>query len=277
MMEPEKTKNTKQSREENLEIIWYLLEKGESPVTVKKIEKRRGVKVNPRELRDLEEEGLILIKTKGTDTSQEKESESGSISEGAWEIEFTETGQERARLLIRSHRLAERLINDVLGGDYETGACEFEHIIDIGLVNSICTMLGHPRECPHGLPIPEGECCRQSADTVRRAVVPLTSLEIGQSAKIAYVYSKSDQQLHIIEGMQIKPGVLIRVHQKYPTFVVEVEDMSVAMDEEIASNIQVWKESLETAPSFQRRRGRHTPRGTGKGKRKKRGPFRFRS
>jgi len=274
-MDSEKAKNTKQSREEYMEVIWYLLEKGDLPVTLKKIEKRRGSPVNYDDLMALEEDGLIAIKTGGKDESGEEGSDTDSTPEETWELAFTEKGKERARLLIRSHRLAERLIHDVLGGDYETGACEFEHIIDIGLVNSICTMLGHPRECPHGLPIPEGECCRQSADAVRRAVVPLTSLEIGQSAKIAYVYSKSDQQLHIIEGMQIKPGVIIRLHQKFPTFVVEVEDMNVAMDDEIASNIQVWKESLETTPSFQSRRDERQTRGGGRGKRKKRGFFKF--
>ena len=33
-------------------------------------------------------------------------------------------------------------------GDIETGACEFEHILALELVASICTLLGHPKECP---------------------------------------------------------------------------------------------------------------------------------
>ena len=73
--------------------------------------------------------------------------------------------------LIRAHRLAEKLIHDVLGGKFEDEACEFEHIASPKLVDSICTMLGHPKECPHGLPIPEGDCCKRSKDFVNFADV----------------------------------------------------------------------------------------------------------
>ena len=102
------------------------------------------------------------------------------------------------------------------------------------------------------MPIPEGECCRRSLDTIKRHVVPLTDIEIGQAARVAYVYSKSDQQLHVVEGMQIKPGVLIKLHQKYPTFVIEAEDAHVALDAEVAANIQVWADTCEFAPPRRR-------------------------
>jgi len=73
-------------------------------------------------------------------------------------LSFTEKGKARARHIIRAHRLAERLMYDAMGMsmEFETGACEFEHTISDVLVNSICTMLGHPMQCPHGLPIPPG-------------------------------------------------------------------------------------------------------------------------
>jgi len=34
-----------------------------------------------------------------------------------------------------------------------------EHIIDPEVTASICSFLGHPRKCPHGKPIPSGNCC----------------------------------------------------------------------------------------------------------------------
>jgi DtxR family Mn-dependent transcriptional regulator len=70
----------------------------------------------------------------------------------------------------------------------------------------------------------------------------LSELKIGQSARIAYVNCKSDQQLHKINGLHLRPGKTATLHQKYPTFVVECEGSNIAMDEQIASSICVWKE-----------------------------------
>jgi Mn-dependent DtxR family transcriptional regulator len=83
------------------------------------------------------------------------------------EVAFTPRGEERARSVIRRHRLAERLFMDVLAlrdeSSIEKNACTFEHILSPEVTDRICTFLGHPRTCPHGSPIPEGECCRTSA------------------------------------------------------------------------------------------------------------------
>jgi putative ABC transport system ATP-binding protein len=82
------------------------------------------------------------------------------------EVAFTPRGEERARSVIRRHRLAERLFMDVLAlrdeSSIEKNACTFEHILSPEVTDRICTFLGHPRTCPHGSPIPEGECCRTS-------------------------------------------------------------------------------------------------------------------
>src|SRR5438477_12227297 len=76
---------------------------------------------------------------------------------------FTPAGEERARTVIRRHRLAERLFMDVLSirdeVEVESSACKFEHILSPDVTDRICTLLGHPVECPHGSPIPPGECC----------------------------------------------------------------------------------------------------------------------
>ena len=82
------------------------------------------------------------------------------LTDGGKKIRLTEKGEIYAQQLIRAHRLAERLLYDVVGGDFESGACEFEHTVTPELVDSICTLLGHPKLCPHGMPIPEGQCCK---------------------------------------------------------------------------------------------------------------------
>ena len=164
------------------------------------------------------------------------------LTEEENKIALTKKGENYARQLIRAHRLAERLLYDVLGGDYESGACEFEHTVTAELVDSICILLGHPRACPHGMPIPEGECCKRSSRTAQSSVIPLVELEVGQSARVAYINCKSDQQLHKIDSLCIRPGAVVTLHQRYPAYVIECEGSNIAMDEEIVSNICVWRQ-----------------------------------
>src|SRR5437868_6941345 len=78
------------------------------------------------------------------------------------EAQLTPVGSQRARDVVRRHRSAERLFKDTFSVDEteaHTQACRFEHIISPELDQRICTFLGHPKTCPHGNPIPPGECC----------------------------------------------------------------------------------------------------------------------
>jgi putative ABC transport system ATP-binding protein len=78
------------------------------------------------------------------------------------EAQLTPVGSRRARDVVRRHRLAERLFKDTFSieeSEVHTQACKFEHIISPELDQRICTFLGHPQTCPHGNPIPPGDCC----------------------------------------------------------------------------------------------------------------------
>ncbi|MBU0698618.1 MAG: metal-dependent transcriptional regulator [Proteobacteria bacterium] len=165
-------------------------------------------------------------------------------------IALTEKGETQARKIIRAHRIGERLLYDVFGGEFEAAACELEHMNSLEIVDSICTLLGHPRQCPHGKPIPAGECCRHSAKTSQNLVVPLRELEIGQSARVAYINCGDDGQMHRLFGLQIRPGIMIKLHQRYPCCVVECEDASIALDDEIASSICVWANTPQYQPEI---------------------------
>jgi putative ABC transport system ATP-binding protein len=86
-----------------------------------------------------------------------------SIGDGSMIVELTPRGRQRAADIIRRHRLAERLFTDSLAleseSEIEQQACKFEHILSSEATDKICTFLGHPRTCPHGAPIPLGQCC----------------------------------------------------------------------------------------------------------------------
>jgi len=216
-------------QEEYLEKLWYMKENNQDSIDILKDIMESEFRMDIVD--ELSAEGMIELRKGGS------------------EISFTARGEEIARKLIRSHRLAERMVHDILGGEFEAGACEFEHIITPELVDSICTLLGHPRECPHGMPIPEGKCCKVSARVAGSSVIPLTELEVREAARVAYINCMTDQRLHKMEGLQIRPGTMIKLHQTYPTFVIECEGAHIALDASVASNICVWRTPQHDNPT----------------------------
>jgi DtxR family Mn-dependent transcriptional regulator len=77
-------------------------------------------------------------------------------------VSLTEEGKTMARNIVRRHRLAERLLVDILNipkENIERVACGFEHSINAEVEEEICKLLKHPALCPHGNVIPKGECC----------------------------------------------------------------------------------------------------------------------
>lgn len=166
----------------------------------------------------------------------------GLIAVSGDRVGLTATGEKAASDLIRRHRLAERLLVDVLEtGDekLEVSACHFEHILSDEVSNAICTLLGHPRECPHGLKIPAGKCCTQSQSVIASVVASLDQLAVGEKATIAYILTHQHPRLHKLMSFGIAPGVRIRMHQKSPTYVIQVEETQIALEKDIANNIYV--------------------------------------
>ena len=218
--------DSRRKKEEHLERLWEMKEAGQD--STEALRDAMNGEFDTHIVDELSFEGLIKL--------------------AGDKIELTENGANHARRIMRAHRIAERLLYDIFGGDFEIGACEFEHTVTVELVDGICTLLGHPRECPHGMPIPEGECCQRSAKTARKAIGSLAELEIGQSARVAYMNCKDDRQLHKLNGLQVRPGATVKLHQRYPCYVIECEGAHIAMDEEIVSNVCVWSNNRQFQP-----------------------------
>ena len=158
-------------------------------------------------------------------------------------IDLTPAGEERARAVIRRHRLGEALVAHVLRvGDteIESVGCAFEHAVLPEVEESICTLLGHPTHCPHGAPIPPGTCCREAKHVVDGAAVSVAELRPGDRGKIAYIRASDHERLHRLTAFGISPGTTVEVHQKFPAVVLRFENTELALDSDIADDIFVW-------------------------------------
>ncbi len=212
---------------EVLEAIWTLQEQG--PATVEKVVSNAATQVSDGLIAALSREGLITI-------------------DDAEHVRLLPKGRQMAEQIIRRHRLAERLICDVLGSqveDSEAAACEYEHLLAEGITNSICTLLGHPRYCPHSKPIPEGDCCRQARDELKPIVVSCDQLQVGESARVAYFSTREHSRLLKLSALGISPGISVKLIQKWPAYVVQCEETEIALEPEVAHNIYVWQAPQE--------------------------------
>ena len=162
------------------------------------------------------------------------------VSDG--DVFLEEKGREEGERIIRRHRLAERLLVDVLdvkrGITHEMG-CKFEHLLHEGIDENVCTLLGHPRICPHGKPIPPGPCCQKSAREVARVVCPLKDLDVKDRGTIAYLATNDEGRLHKLMALGALPGLRVTMIQKFPSFVLQVGQSQFAVDQEMAEGIYV--------------------------------------
>jgi DtxR family Mn-dependent transcriptional regulator len=157
-------------------------------------------------------------------------------------VRLTPEGKKVAKLIVRRHRLAERLLNDILEVKADTvasSACDFEHFLNEEVTTSICTLLGHPVSCPHGKAIPPGDCCTKERKMLKPLVTTLSELHSGDEAKIAYVTTRHHSRLDRLSSLGLMPGVDLRVHQKQPTIVIQMGETQIALDNDVARDIYV--------------------------------------
>ncbi|MCJ7749357.1 MAG: metal-dependent transcriptional regulator [Desulfobacterales bacterium] len=155
-----------------------------------------------------------------------------------------ERGEEKAREIIRRHRLTERLLFEIFElseEEVEEEACKLEHILSPGVTESVCTFLGHPPTCIHGKPIPRGECCAKFKKEMKPLVIPLDELGLGEEGRIVFIAPKSHQRLDRLSTLGIVPGSIIRMHQKNPSHVLQIGETLLALDRDIVKDIYVKK------------------------------------
>lgn len=212
----------KERIDEALELIWLLVEEGRMDINRFKLSSEDN---NVDILIDaLKTEGLVII-------SENK-------------IQFTDKGYSMAKTLVRRLRLAERLLTDVFempGDTVITDACKMEHILSEELTDSVCIFLGHPPTCPHGKPIPRGVCCKKYKVEVEPLVTRLSEFEVGSEGRITFIVPTKSSRLSKLNSLGMTAGSVIRLLQKKPSYVIQIDETTIAIDPEIVKEIYVKK------------------------------------
>lgn len=169
-------------------------------------------------------------------------------------LELTDEGRSRAIAVMRKHRLAERLLLDVIGLDWQhvhIEACRWEHVMSDEVEQRLVELLDHPRTSPYGNPIP-GLRDLGVADASPDGADHAGAIDARLTAEVAAVRGGRFEVLRIIEVVQNQPEAmaLLQAGGMLPGAIVTLgqvgdmttirgagEDVEVAAD--IAAGIRV--------------------------------------
>lgn len=176
-------------------------------------------------------------------------------------LELTEAGQAKATRVMRKHRLAERLLTDVIKLDWEhvhTEACRWEHVMSDLVEKRLVTLLDHPHMDPYGNPIPGlSELGEQYQDVpflegVRSLPTVLGPLgrasQDGDADGVALVLQRIAEPLQVdidlltrLAESGVVPGARLRARVEGGDFVVEVDgrDAALELPEDVAKHLFV--------------------------------------
>ncbi len=144
-----------------------------------------------RTIYELDEEGIVPLRARiaerlhqsGPTVSQTvaRMQRDGLLTvEGDRHLELTEDGRRLATRVMRKHRLAERLLTDVIGLPWElvhAEACRWEHVMSEAVERRLIELLDRPTESPYGNPIPGlTELGADEGESFMEGVVPLDSV-----------------------------------------------------------------------------------------------------
>ncbi|MDH5702104.1 MAG: metal-dependent transcriptional regulator [Candidatus Bathyarchaeota archaeon] len=155
-------------------------------------------------------------------------------------VKLTEKGRKLALDVLRRHRLAERLLTDILHLDWSEAhdaACKLEHAIAPNIIKPLEKTLGHPKTCPHGSPIPTA-----CGGIIEEESVPLAKLSPKESGIIVKIIEEKVEILQHLATLGLAPGVHVEVEKKAffgGPMSIKVGEVSHTLDYDVASIINV--------------------------------------
>lgn len=156
------------------------------------------------------------------------------------EIVLTASGRKAGASVVRRHRLAERLVVDVLGMDMRVSHVEahrLEHAMSPNLEERIVAVLNNPETCPFGHPIPG------SGYKPNKGAMSLDTATDGSELVIDSVPEDDQALLEYFVDKNILPGQRVRVNEAAETrgvITLDSEEGEVVFSYDIAAKIQVY-------------------------------------
>jgi DtxR family Mn-dependent transcriptional regulator len=171
---------------------------------------------------EIEEEGIIPIRARlverlGLSAAAVSEQVNRLVDQGYAELlddrtlRLTGPGRELAVSIVRRHRLAERLLVDVIGLEWEKAhkeADRWEHAISAEVEAKLVELLGDPATCPHGNPIPGSGHRPEHLDAPSLAAVgpgPATIARVSERLEL------DDDALAFVATAGLIPGSAVTV------------------------------------------------------------------
>ena len=165
-------------------------------------------------------------------------------------LELTDSGRQKAVDVMRKHRLAERLLSDVIGLDWayvHEEACRWEHVMSEQVERRLVELLGHPTESPYGNPIPGlAQLGDQPAKEFEQGVIGLVRRlnEAGEPItgtvrRLAEPVQVDPELLQQLKSAGVLPGASgdYRYSEGYVLVQMDGSDEGLELPVEVASHI----------------------------------------
>jgi len=216
-----------------------------------------------RTILELEEEGQIALRARiaerldhsGPTVSQtiaRMERDGLVVVSGDRHLELTNHGRKSAVGVMRKHRLAERLLADVIGLEWEfvhDEACRWEHVMSEQVERKIIGLISTPDVSPYGNPIPGlEELGLEMNPTFKDGVVSLTELPKAIANQSTYILRRIGEPLQVdsellvqLRTLGILPGTQINVEFSSGNVIITKvgSDEGLSLSEDLALHLFV--------------------------------------
>lgn len=187
-----KREKTSVSQEDYLKQIWEIVQEEQTPISARLAE---DLGVTPpavtAALKRMTRGGFLRVERNG-------------------KIELTPKGRKIAQHLVLRHRLAEKLLTDVIGIEWSRAheeAERLEHGVSPEAVRLLLKRFGREARCPHGVPLVGGMLELRR----RYGAAPLAEAPPGRRYEVLRVYEKEPEFLNFVAGLKLLPGARLRV------------------------------------------------------------------